>query len=159
MDLLAILIKGLWAGLFAGSLGILFTAPTRYIAPAFFCGFAGRFARDVLTSWGIASNWSTALAAAVVVFTAVAVIRGHRVSPVVLISGVLPLGASMAIFSTILGLMKVSSLQGEALSGASAALIANAGNAFTTSLAIALGLGAGVVIVRRFRREEVREGV
>ena len=159
MDLLGFLISGLWAGFFASGLGVLFTAPTRFIAPAFFCGFAGRFARDVLVSWGLAQNWSTAVAAAVVVFVAVAVIRGHLVAPVVLVSGVLPLGASMAMFHTILGLMKVSTLQGEALSEASVALSANAGKAFTTSLAIALGLGAGVVTVRLFRREEVREGV
>ena len=159
MDLLAILMNSLWAGLFAGGLGILLTAPPRYIAPAFLCGFAGRFARDVFMSWGMNQNWSTAVAAAVVVLVAVAVIRRHVVSPVVLISGVLPLGAAVAMFNAIIELMKVSSLKGEALSGASVALSANMGKVFTTSLAIALGLGAGMAIVRLFRREEVREEV
>jgi len=159
MDLWAILMNSLWAGLFAGGLGILLTAPLRYIAPAFLCGFAGRFARDVFMSWGMNQNWSTAVAAAVVVLVAVTIIHGHVVSPAVLISGVLPLGAAVAMFNAIVALMNVSHLEGEALSGASVALIANMGKVFTTSLAIALGLGAGMAIVRLFRREEVREGV
>jgi uncharacterized membrane protein YjjB (DUF3815 family) len=159
MDLLGIFMNSLWAGLFAGSLGILLTAPPRYIAPAFLCGFAGNFSRDVFMSWGMSQNWSTAVAAAVVVLVAVAVIRRHVVSPVVLISGVLPLGAAVAMFNAIIELMKVSSLKGEALSGASVALSANTGKVLTTSLAIALGLGTGMAIVRLFRREEVREEV
>ncbi|MDX9788191.1 MAG: threonine/serine exporter family protein [Desulfobacterales bacterium] len=153
MDLLAILMNSLWAGLFAGGLGILLTAPPRYIVPAFLSGFAGRFVRDAFMSWGMNQNWSTAVAAAVVVWVAVILIRGHEVSPVVMISGVLPLGAAVAMFNGIVELMRVSSIQGEALSGASVALIANMGKVFTTSLAIALGLGAGVAITRLFRRE------
>lgn len=104
-------------------------------------------------------NWSTVVAAAVVVLAAVAVIRRHVVSPVVVISGVLPLGAAVAMFNAIIELMKVSSLKGEALSASSVALSANTGKVFTTSLAIAVGLGAGMAIVRCFRPEEVREGV
>ena len=159
MNLFGILTNGLWAGLFASGWGILLTAPGRYILPAFLCGFAGRFARDVSMTWGMSQNWSTAVAAAVVVLIAVAIIRRSVVSPVVLITGVLPLGAAVAMFNAIIELMKVSSLKGEALSASSVALSANAGKVFTTSLAIALGLGAGIAIVRFFRREEVREGV
>ncbi len=159
MDLLAIFMNSLWAGLFAGGQGILLTAPRRYILPAFLCGFAGRFARDVFMSWGMSQNWSTAVAAATVVLVAVAVLRRHVVSPVVLITGVLPLGAAVAMFNTIIELMKVSSLKGEALSEVSVALSANTGKVFTTSLGIALGLGAGTAIVRLFRREEAQEGV
>jgi hypothetical protein len=107
----------------------------------------------------MSQNWSTAVAAAVVVLVAVAVIRRHVVSPVVVISGVLPLGAAVAMFKAIIELMKVSHLEGEALSEASVALSANMGKVFITSLAIALGLGTGIAIVRFFRREEVQEGV
>jgi uncharacterized membrane protein YjjB (DUF3815 family) len=159
LDLSAILMKGLWAGFYASGLGVLLTAPPRYIVPAFLCGFAGRLARDALLSWGMGQNWSNAVAAAVVVLVAAAIIRRHAVSPVVLISGVLPLGASVGMFNAIVELMKVSSLKGEALSRASVALSANIGKVFTTSLAIALGLGAGIAIVRLFRRKEVRVGV
>ncbi len=154
MDGVGILVNSLWAGLFAGGLGILLTAPPRYVVPSLLCGFAGRLARDLLMGVGVSQNWSTAVAAAVVVLVAVAVIERHRVSPVVLVSGILPLGAAVAMFNAIVGLMRVSSLTGEALSGASVALSANMGKAFTTSLAIALGLAAGMAIVRCFRRED-----
>ena len=159
MEVPAILIGSLWAGLFASSLGVLFTAPTRHIVPALLCGFCGRFARDVLMSWGMSQNWSTAVAAAAVVLVAVAVVRRHSAPPVVLVSSVLPLGAAGAMFNAIMDLMKVSSLKGEALGQATVSLSANIGKAFTTSLAIALGLAAGMAIVRLLRREEVWEKV
>jgi len=158
MDLAAILTNSLWSGLFAGGLGITLTAAPRHIVPAFFCGFAGRYARDALMGWGLTQNWSTAVAAAVVVLAAVAITRRHAVNPVVMVSGVLPLGAAIAMFNTIIDLMKVSSLKGEALSEAAVALIANTGKVFVTSLAIALGLTAGVIIARLFRRQKVWEG-
>jgi hypothetical protein len=59
----------------------------------------------------LSQNWSTVVAAAVVVAIAIAIVRGHRISPVVLIWGVLPLGAAIALFNMILDLMKVSSLK------------------------------------------------
>jgi hypothetical protein len=97
------------------------------------------------------------VAAAVLDLVAVAIIRRHTVSPVVLICAVLPLGAAVAMFNMLFELMRLSSLQGEALSGASVALSANLAKVFTTSLAIALGLGAGLAIVWLFRREEAVE--
>lgn len=158
MDPWATLTHCLWAGLFAGGLGFILTAPRRYIAPAFICGFAGRLARDVFMGWGLSQNWSTAVAAAAVVLVAVAITRRHVVSPVVLISGVIPLGAAVAMFHAIIQLMRVSSLEGEALSEAAIALNANIGKVFTTSLAIALGLAAGVAVVRLLKGEKVWEG-
>jgi uncharacterized membrane protein YjjB (DUF3815 family) len=157
MGIMTMFINSLWSGLFAGTLGFIFTAPLRYIAPTIFSGFAGRFVRDAFMSWGMSQNWSTAVAAAVVVLVAVAIIRRDDASPVVLISGILPLGASVAMFNAITSLMKVSSFSGEALSQASIALSANIGKVFTTSLAIALGLAAGIVIARLFRGEKLEE--
>jgi hypothetical protein len=49
--------------------------------------------------------------------------------------------------------MKVSTLKGEALSAASIALSANAGKALTGTLAIAVGLAAGIAIMKLFGRE------
>jgi hypothetical protein len=158
MSLLALGMNGLWAGLFSCSLGFLFTVPPRYATGTFLCGVAARLARDLLMGWGLSHSWSTVVAAAVVVLVAVAILPKHEVSPVVLVSGVIPLGASVAMFNTIWGLMRVSDLQGEALSAASVALSANLGKLFVTSLAIALGLGAGILVVRLVRREAVRAG-
>ena len=149
----AILMNGLWAALFAAAMGILLTAPARYLVPTFLCGFTGRVVRDVLMSVGMSQNLSTVVAAAVLVGLAAAIVRRQRVSPVVLICAVLPLGAAVPMFNIMLDLIKVSSLQGDALSAASVALIANAGKAFAGTLAIALGLGTGFAIVHLFQRE------
>lgn len=159
MDIIAMFTNGLWSGLFAGTLGLILTAPVRYIAPTFFCGFVGRFARDALMSWGVNQNWSTVVASAVVVLVAMAIIKGHRVSPVVMVCGVLPLGGTVAMFNVIAAMMRVSHLSGEALSAASVTLSANVGKVFTTSLAIALGLAAGMTIASVFRRDEIQEEV
>jgi uncharacterized membrane protein YjjB (DUF3815 family) len=159
MGLLEMLLDSLWAGLFAGALGVVFTAPRRYLVPALFCGFAGRLARDILMSGGLSHNWSTAVASAVIVLVAMACMRRRAVSPVVLVSGIIPLGAAVAMFSSIIALIRVSSAQGEALREGSDALIGNAGKAFATSLAIAVGLAVGLAIVRLSRREKVWEGV
>ena len=148
MDFFAIIINSLWAGLFASSWAIILTAPRRYIIPAFFCGFTGRCSRDLFMGSGMSQNWSTVVAAAVVVLVAVAIIRKKEVSPAVLVTGILPLGAALAMFNSIMGLMKVSSLRGEALAVESAALSMNIGIATITSLAIAVGLAAGMAIVR-----------
>jgi ATP/ADP translocase len=110
-------------------------------------------------SWGLTQNWSTVVAAAVLVLVAASTIRRHVVSPVVLVSGLIPLGAALAMFKAIMALMRISSLKGEALSEASDVLNANVGAVFTTSLAIALGLAVGMAIVRLARREKVWEGV
>jgi uncharacterized membrane protein YjjB (DUF3815 family) len=154
MDLSAILMNSIWAALFAAGLSVLLTAPMQHLGPAFMCGFTARFARDLCMSFGLSVNWATVIAAALVVLVAVAIIRRHTISPVVLICGVLPLGAAVAMFNLIFALMQVSSANGDAAAGAATALSANAGKVFTISLAIAVGLGAGVLIVRFFNREE-----
>ena len=154
MNLSTILVNSLWAALSATGTGILLTAPLRYLIPTFLCGFAARFVRDALMGWGMGPTGSTVVAAAVVVVIAVTIVDRHKISPVVLISGVLPLGAAVAMFNMILDLIKVSSLTGEALNAASVSLIANTGRAFAGTLAIALGLGAGFAIVRLFKRDE-----
>lgn len=154
MDLPAILLNALWGGLFSSGMAVSLTAPVRYVAPTFLCGFLARGGRDACAALGMSHNWATVIAAAAVVLVASAIARGHRVSPVVLICAVLPLGASVAMFHVMFGLMRVSSLQGAALAGASVALISNVGKVFTGSLAVALGLLAGIAILRVFKREE-----
>jgi uncharacterized membrane protein YjjB (DUF3815 family) len=154
MNIPTILLNSLWAALFATGMGILLTAPLRYIGTTFLCGFAGRLVRDVLMGWGLSQNWSTAVAVAVLVLVAAAIAQRQRISPVVLICAVLPLGAAVAMFNVILELMKVSSLKGEALNASSVALTANAGKAFAGTLAIAVGIAAGMAIVRLIRRDD-----
>ncbi|RYG02504.1 MAG: hypothetical protein EON94_05760 [Caulobacteraceae bacterium] len=153
----AILEPALWAGLFAIGLAAMLTAPVRYLLPSFFCAFIGRAVRDILTDQGMSVNWATVLAATAVVLVAVLLTRRNMVSPVVLICGVLPLGAAVAMFNLIFALMQLSTAKADALNEASLALGANVGKVFVTSLAIALGLGAGLAICRLFKRDDVAE--
>lgn len=152
LDLSTLLTGGVWAGLFAAGIGTVLTAPPRAIVPTFVCGFAGRFARDVCMSWGWSQNWATVAAAAAIVLLAASLTRRQVHSPVILVSSILPLGAAVAMFKAIVALMRVSSLEGDALRDASVALNASVGKVFMTSLAIALGLSAGTAIVRLFTR-------
>ena len=158
MNIAAIAQSALWAGLFSCGLGILFTSPPRQMARTFLCGLAARLTRDLLMGAGMSINWATVIAAAVLVLVAVAILREQIASPVVLFSGVIPLGAAVAMFRMIMGLVKVSTLQGDALSAASITLSADMGKVFTTTLAIAVGLGAGMAVVRLLRRESVWVG-
>jgi uncharacterized membrane protein YjjB (DUF3815 family) len=144
----AVLVASLWSGLLAAGLGVLFTAPRKYLVAAFACGWAGRCIRDLSIAWGLSHNLSTMLAAAVVVLVAVAIIRRHEVSPVVLICAVIPLSGSVATFNLIFALMRLSTAAGEARNEYSVAFTSNLAGAFTTFLAIALGLGAGMAIAR-----------
>lgn len=91
------------------------------------------------------------------VLVAVLLTRRNMVSPVVLICGVLPPGAAVAMFNLIFALMQLSTAKADALNKASLALAANVGKVFVTSLAIALGLGAGLASCRLFKRDEVAE--
>jgi uncharacterized membrane protein YjjB (DUF3815 family) len=157
VELLTILTNSLWAALFATGYGILLNTPPRFLVSCFACGFMGRAIRDVCMGWGLDQNWSTAAAVAVIVLLAAAIVRRRAVSPGVLICAILPLGSSVAMFSMIFDLLRVSSLNEEALVAAAVSLSANAGKAFTGTLAIALGLGAGMAIVRLVKRETLGE--
>ena len=107
--------------------------------------------------WSLGQNWATVIAAAVVVLARGGDPPAPDGLPVVLICGVLPLGSAVAMFNLIFALMQVSTVTGEALGGASVALSANLGKVFTASLAIALGLGAGMALVRFVWRHQAEE--
>jgi uncharacterized membrane protein YjjB (DUF3815 family) len=150
-----VLLEGLWSGLIAAGLGVLFTAPRKYLVAAFACGWVGRCIRDLCIAWGVSHNYSTMLAAAVVVLVAVAIVQRRQLSPVVLVCAVIPLGASVAVFNLIFALIRLSTAAGDARNEYSLAFTSNLASALITFMAIALGLGGGMAIVRLLRREDV----
>jgi uncharacterized membrane protein YjjB (DUF3815 family) len=152
MSVMSILVNGLWAGLFAATLGILFTAPPGCLAATFACGLAGRLARDLCMMGGLSQNWSTIIASALIVMVAEVLIRRKTVSPIALVGAVIPLGAAMPMFVGIMQLIRVSTLTGEPLNEATVALSSNLAKVFTTCLAIALGLTVGKALVSLVRR-------
>jgi uncharacterized membrane protein YjjB (DUF3815 family) len=154
MDAAAIALHALWSGLFSAFIAVTFTAPVRYLGPAFVCGAVGRGVLDVLVAQGMSVNWATVIAAAAVVVVGVGGIQRREVAPVVLVSSVLPLGAAVAMFNLIFALMQISAAKDEA-PAAALALAVNAGKVFTTTLAIAVGLAAGLAMERLIRRPRV----
>lgn len=146
--------NALYAAGTAATLAVIFTAPPRYIFPSFACGLAATLVRDLLTAGGVNVHWATLVASAAAVISAVVVTPRHAVVPVVLIAATVPLGAGIATLHAVMHLLRVSSAQGAALAEASAALAASLGRAFTTFVAIALGLQGGIALVGSRRREQ-----
>ena len=153
MHLTVILLNSMWAAIFATGMAVVFSAPAWALAPSFCCGFIARLARDVLMGWGADQNLATLVAAAVVIFIAVSIVRRSGVSSIVMLAGIIPLGAAGALFRAIVGFLEVSSLKGEGLS-APDALISNLSILFTTTTAIAVGAWIGYFIGQSVRREQ-----
>lgn len=153
MDLPAILMNALWAGLFAAGLAVIFTAPPRYLFAAFVCGAFGVTARAVATEFGLNVNQATAIAAMGMVLVGGVFARRREVPPVVMASSIIPLAASLAVFNTIFLLMRIPVATGDTLNALVVDLSSNVAKVFATTLSLALGLGAGMGITRLFKRE------
>src|SRR3954470_19809480 len=114
MDLASIFRDSMWAAVFAVGLGVRLTAPLQYLVPTFLGGLAGKLVHALLVREGMPRDWATILAAAAFGAVEGAPTRRHRVSPIVLICAVLPLGAAGAVFRAVFELLKVSSADGKA---------------------------------------------
>jgi uncharacterized membrane protein YjjB (DUF3815 family) len=159
MAIMPMILNSVWAGLFAAALSIVLTAPPQAIVPSLLCGFAARLIRNVLIGWGLSSNMAVVIAAAACVLLAIALTSRRRgASVIAIVTGVLPLGAAVALFNSIKGILNISGLKEQALITASAQLSANLSAVFTTTLAMALGIGLGFLIAMAFRWHLVRPG-
>jgi uncharacterized membrane protein YjjB (DUF3815 family) len=151
MDVTPMIVNSIWAGFFAAALAVVLTAPSQAIVPSLLCGFAARFTRDVLIGWGLNPSAAVVVAAAACVLLAIVLASRRRNFPLIaMVSGVLPLGAAVALFNSIKGILSISTLKEHALTTASAQLSANLSIVFTTTLAIVLGIGLGLLIARVF---------
>ena len=148
MNIQEILINCMWSAFFATSMSILNSTPYKYIIPTFVCGFTGVLIRDLFQGWGFSSNWSTLFAAFMIVLVAGLMIRSREIPPVVLICGVLPLWASVAMFRLLNDIRNVSNLNGDELSRAAIDLSANFAIVVVISIVIALGFAVGLALMR-----------
>jgi uncharacterized membrane protein YjjB (DUF3815 family) len=148
----SVLVNSLWAALFAAALAVVLTAPPQAVIPSLLCGFAARLIRNVLVGAGINSSVAVIVAAAACVLLAIALSRGqNKFSLIATMTGVLPLGAAVALFNSIKAILNISPLKGQALINASAQLSANLSTVFVTTLAIVLGIVLGFLVARMFR--------
>lgn len=155
MDGIPMLINALWAGFFAAGLGLLLTTPPQGLLPCFACGLAGRLTRNLLIAGGLSQAASVLIAAVVCVLVTVLFSRRPQLSPLVMVTGVLPLGAAVPLFRSIYGILTLHGLQGEALNEAVVQLIANLSNVFTTTLAIVLGIWLGLLLMTALGRKDL----
>jgi uncharacterized membrane protein YjjB (DUF3815 family) len=151
MDLTAILLNSLWAAIYAAGMAVVFSAPYWALVPSFCGGFIAHLVRDLLMGWGVNQNLATLVAAALVVFIAVSLVRRPGVSPIVMLAGIIPLGAAGALFRAIVLFLQISSLKGEGPS-VPVALISNLSILFTTTTAIAVGAWIGYLLGQSVRR-------
>jgi uncharacterized membrane protein YjjB (DUF3815 family) len=155
MDIGSVLADSIWSGVFAAALGIGLTTLPKALAPSFVCGFAARLVRDLLIANGVSLAVSVAVAAAsCVVVAAVAVRRQPNLSMIALVTGVLPLGAAVALFDLIENVVALATLKGSALTQPTLQLAADFGVVVITTTAIALGILVGFVITTPLRRLE-----
>jgi uncharacterized membrane protein YjjB (DUF3815 family) len=147
-----LLIVGLWTGAFAATFAIVFSAPLQAVVPSFCAGFFARVARDWLMGLGVSQALATLIAsAAVVTVVRLTLLRRPGFSPIVVLSGLVPLGAATAFFAAIIGFLKIPSLTGEALANAPVELLSNMSALFKTTLAIVLGAALGAAMIRSLR--------
>lgn len=157
MSIESILLDGLWSALFATAMSIRNSTPYKYIIPTFLSGVIAVCTRDLLENEGLSTNWSTLFAAFMIVISTGIFIRSQRVPPVVMVCAVLPLWASVSMFSMLDDLRKVSLLSGDALNKAAIDLSANSAVVFVITVAIALGFAAGLAVLRLIYRKESLE--
>lgn len=154
MDIAPMLLNAIWAGLFSAALAVVLTAPLPAIFPSLLCGFAARLIRNALIGWGVSSSAAVVVAAAACVLLAVALARRRQnFSVIAIVTGVLPLGAAVALFNSIKEILSLSALKDQALIAASAQLSANLSTVFTTTLAMVFGIGVGFLIAGVLGRE------
>lgn len=158
MDWLPLLINAFWGGLFAAGLGLLLTTPPQGLLPCFACGLAGRLVRNLLMAGGASQTWAILCGAVVCVLVAILFSRRSQLSPLAMVTGVLPLGAAVPLFRSIHGILTLHKLQGGALSTAVVQLIANLSNVFTTTLAIVLGIWLGLLLLGALGRKDLLVG-
>jgi len=154
------LLNSIWAGLFAAALAVVLTAPPQAIVPSLLCGFAARLIRNILVGWGLSSSAAVVVAAAACVLLGLALTSRRRsFSVIAIVTGVLPLGAAVALFNSIKGILNMSGLKEQALVTASAQLSANLSAVFTTTFAMVLGIGVGFLIARLLKWKSVLQDV
>jgi hypothetical protein len=145
------LLLSLWSGLAAAVMGVIFSAPASAALPCFVGGFVARFARDLLLSAGATPVIATLVAAFLVVISASLLTRRPGLSPVVMVSALLPIGAAGPFFRAIAGFLRLASLPAEQSAGPTVELMTNLSRVFTTTLALAIGVSLAVLFMRWLR--------
>ena len=153
MNLIAVLVGGIWAGVFAAALAIVFSAPVNTMFSGFCGGFVARFSRDVLLGWGSKPELATLVAAALVVFVGAFLVHRHGDSLATIAGAVIPLAPGAIFIHAITDFLLISSQPDDKLVGVPAELVSNLSKVFTTTVAIAVGLSLAILVLQTVKRE------
>jgi hypothetical protein len=134
-------------------MAVVFSTPSWALVPSFCCGFIARVGSRSADGLGREPKSRNVSCRRLGSFIAVRFVRRPGVSPIVMVAGVIPLGAAGALFRAIVGFLQVLSLKGEGLS-APVALISNPSILFTTTCAIAMGAWTGYFIGQSVSRDQ-----
>lgn len=155
MDWNAILTAGLWAGIMAGGLAIFFTVPKEVVLVAALAGFVGRAARTAMVQNDQGVIRATLVAALAVSLVTVLLARRRHLSPIVAMSALIPLGASVNAFDVIWSALKMPSAPDAAARAALAAdFVGNAVTVMAVTFTIAVGFVIPWLAVRLLRGDE-----
>jgi uncharacterized membrane protein YjjB (DUF3815 family) len=130
----------LWAAVLATALACIFTVPRRALPIAALGGFAGRLVRDALTGAGVDLVASAFLAAIVVTVIAVWLAPRKHLKPVVAMSALIPISASIAAFHVVREGLNLANIRpGQDAGPIAAQFAANLTTLVSVTFAIALG--------------------
>ena len=153
MNLIALLVGGIWAGVFAAALAIVFSVPVNVVFSGFCGGFVARFSRDVLLGWGAKPELATLVAAALVVFVGALLVRRHSDLLATVAGACVPLTPGTVFIRAITDFLLISSRPDDKLVGVPAELVSNLSRVFTTTVAIAVGLSLAILVLQTVKRE------
>ena len=154
MDWNAILVAGLWAGIMAGGLAIFFTVPKEVVLVAALAGFVGRAARTAMVQNDQGVIRATLVAALAVSLVTVLLARRRHLSPIVAMSALIPLGASVNAFDVIWSALKMPSADAATRAALAADFVGNAVTVMAVTFTIAVGFVIPWLAVRLLRGDE-----
>jgi uncharacterized membrane protein YjjB (DUF3815 family) len=139
-----------WSGMAALGFAILFNVPVRTLLACALCGASGHATRTLLMQFGVGIELATLAGATLIgVLGELFARRWHAPASVFTVPGVIPLIPGTFAYSTMIGLIELTSGGGEAV------LLETAINAVKTLLilaALASGIAAASLIFHRRRR-------
>lgn len=153
MNAIGLLTEGVWGGLFAAAMSIIFAAPSRAMLPSFCAGVVARVSHDALIGAGAGVNFATLVAAALVCLVGEIAIRRNIGSPVVVVSGLVPLGAAAPFFRTIVDFLRIASMPADRLASLPQAMLSDISKVFCTTADIGIGVSLVVYLTKVLRRE------
>lgn len=101
LDVFHLLHDAVWAGVLATALACIFTVPRHALPIAALGGFSGRLVRDLLTGQRVGLVPAAFFAAVVVTFIAIWLAPRRHLKPVVAMSALVPISASVAAFQVV----------------------------------------------------------